>query len=313
MGLSVARDWQELFKSWAKPPSDTEEVKGGNAARMIKDAVRETGRLRQHRFTTYATGSYRNNTNIKLGSDVDIAVVLLDAFWWTIPAGRRPEEFGLGGSATYGLTAFRSDLGQALSDKFGRDVVPGNKTFDIAGNSYRLPADATPFLVHKAFSGRRNPDGTWHYTEGVETRSVNEPTRRIINWHDQHYKNGVTKNDATNRRYKRVARILKRLRDDMSGSGGPTARRVAGSVPSFLLECLAYNAPNECFNQADGSYYDDVRAVIQSAWNRTKDDSQAARLEEVNELKLLFGAHQAWEREEAHTFMLEAWRHVGFG
>ena len=308
----MARDWHELFKSWSKPPSETEEQKGSNAARMIKDAVRETGVLDGRNFSAYATGSYRNDTNIKLNSDVDVALVCHDAIYYTLPAGRSREEFGLGASASYGLTDFRRDLGVALTKKFGSDVNPGNKTFAIAGNTYRLPADATPFLVHRAYSGKKKPDGSWHYVEGVETRPVNNLSRRIINWHDQHYENGVAKNTATRRRYKRIARILKRLRDDMAASGTPAAKQAADRVPSFLLECLAYNAANDCYNKVEGSYYEDVRAVITATWNATKDDSRAGKLVEVNGRKSLFGSHQGWEREHAHTFLLLAWQHVGF-
>lgn len=308
----MARNWHELFKTWAKPPSDTEEDKGSRAAKMVNDAVRETGILAGRTFSVYPTGSYRNNTNIRLGSDVDIAIVLDDAFFYVLPPGRWADEFGLGQDATYGLADFRRDIGRALAMKFGADVTPGNKTFDIAGNSYRLPADATPFLRHREYTGRRNPDGTWQYHEGVETRSLNAPNRRIINWHQQHYENGVAKNKATNRRFKRVARILKKLRADMVTSGSPEARVAAAPMASFLLECLSFNAADNCFNRVDGTYYDDVKAVITAIWNSTKDDAVAAPLLEVNRMKLLFGDHQGWARSQVHEFLARAWNHVGF-
>ena len=308
----MPRDWHEQFKTWAKPPSETEEAKGSRAASMINDAVRETGILAGRNFSVYPTGSYRNNTNIRLGSDVDVALVSHDAIFYVLPPGHRPEEFGLGQTATYGLTEFRRDVGRALVAKFGTDVTPGNKTFDIAGNSYRLPADATPFLLHRTYTGHRNPDGTWHYYEGVETRPLNAPERRIINWHQDHYDNGVAKNKATNRRFKRVARILKQLREDMTTNGPPEAKAAATPIPSFLLECVSFNAQDTCFNKVEGSYYEDVKAVITALWNATKDDAVAAPLLEVNRRKALFGTHQGWTRAQAHEFLYRAWNHVGF-
>lgn len=308
----MARDWHELFRTWAKPPSETEEEKASRAAQMVREAVRGTGRLADHAFDVYPTGSYRNNTNIRLGSDVDIAIVLKGAFFYQLPSGRRPEEFGFGQGAAYGLAEFKRDLGLALRDAFGADLSEGNKTFDIAGNSYRLPADATPFLVHRAYSGNRLPDGQWQFVEGVETRPKNQPERRLINWHQQHYEWGVAKNTATNRRFKRVTRILKRLRDDMTAQGSPEAQRAAQSAASFLLECVAFNAADSCFNQSEGTYYQDVRSVIAAGWSATKGDDTAASLVEVSRRKTLFGGEQAWSRAQAHEFLLRAWRHVGF-
>ena len=82
-------DWHQKFKQWSKPPTDTEEAKASTPAELINKAVRDAKILENRNFRVYPTGSYRNNTNIKLGSDVDIALVLTDAFFYTLPAGRR--------------------------------------------------------------------------------------------------------------------------------------------------------------------------------------------------------------------------------
>jgi hypothetical protein len=308
----MATDWIETFKRWSKPPSETEEAKASRAARMINDAVRSTELLKSRDFVTYPTGSYRNNTNIRAGSDVDIAVVFKGAFFWTAPDGLTAEKLGFKGSATYGFKSFRTDLGKALVEKYGRDAQTGNKTFTIASNSGRLPADATPFLPHRRYTGNKK-DGKWEYLEGVETRPADGSGTRIINWHQQHYDNGVAKNSKTNRRYKRVARILKRLSVEMESKGSAQAQVAARAVPSFLIECLVYNCPDSCFNLEDGSYIKDVESVVRKSWNQTKTDESAKSLSEVSGLKALFGDHQAWTRAQAHEFMLHAWNYVGFG
>ncbi len=309
----MSSNWHETLKQWAKPPSESEEEKASNAARMISEAVRETGVLSSRAFNIYPTGSYRNNTNVRLGSDVDVALVLQDAFLYTLPDRVRAEDVGIPSVVSrYGLGEFRSDIGRALRQKFGTDVTPGNKTFDIAGNSYRLPADATPFVLHRYYTGKRFADGRWEYLEGVETRPANDPNRRIVNWHKEHYDSGVRRNAATNRRFKRVARILKRLRDDMKERGMPEARAACAPAASFLLECLAYIAPDTCFNREAGGYYEDVRAVISHAWNVTREDATASALLEVSGRKRLFGPEQGWTRAQAHEFLAQAWRRVGF-
>lgn len=306
------QDWVETFKSWARPPSEAEEDKASRAANMINEAIRASPALSRRSVAVYATGSYRNNTNVRLSSDVDVAIVLMDTFFYDIPVGAQPAIFGVGASAVYGLRDFRKDVGEALTAKFGRDATSGTKTFDIAENGGRLAADATPFLHHRRYDGTRNPDGSWRFIDGVETRPTNAPEKRIINWHQQHYANGVAKNDATKRRFKRVARILKRARVHMEASGTAKGRAAAVPMASFLLESLVYNCPNTCFAKQEGSYFEDVRSVISQAFHATKGDAEAASLVEVNNIKPLFGSHQSWTRAATNAFLQEAWQHLGF-
>jgi hypothetical protein len=305
-------DWHEQFKQWAKPPTDVEEAKASKAAELINKAVRETQILASVNFKVYPTGSYRNNTNIKLGSDVDVALVLTDAIYFSLPEGLTTADVGLGRDVTYGMAEFRRDVGRALTVQFGSTVTPGTKTFRIAANGSRLPADATPFLVHRQYTGRRDAQGRWEYHEGVELRPTDVPTRRIINWHDDHYDRGVARNTATRRRFKRVARILKQLREAMEARGNAEQRAAAAPAASFLLECLAYNAPDGCYNLQEGTYFDDVRAVIADGYQKTASDERANAMLEVNGRKLLFGSHQGWTRAQAHEFLLRAWQYVGF-
>jgi hypothetical protein len=305
-------DWHEQFKQWAKPPTDAEEARASKAAELINKAVRETQILAGVNFTVYPTGSYRNNTNIKLGSDVDVALVLSDAIYSSLPEGLTTADVGLGRDATYGMAEFRRDVGRALELQFGRAVTPGTKTFRIAGDASRLPADATPFLVHRRYSGRRDAHGRWEYDEGVEFRPTDAPGRRIINWHEDHYERGVARNTTTRRRFKRIARILKQLREAMETRGNAGERAAAAPAASFLLECLAYNAPDGCYNLQEGTYFDDVRAVITDGYQKTANDELASAMLEVSGRKPLFGSHQGWTRAQAREFLLRAWQYVGF-
>lgn len=83
-------------------------------------------------------------------------------------------------------------------------VTRGNKAFDLHSNSYRVDADVVACFEHR----RYNKDGT--YTKG--TQFTTKDGKTIVNFPEQHYANGVSKNNATGRRYKRVVRILKRLK-----------------------------------------------------------------------------------------------------
>jgi hypothetical protein len=309
------KDWHETFKVWAKPPSETEEAKGSHAADMIRKAIRGSSALANRNIDVYATGSYRNNTNTRLGGDMDVAVVLRDVVFNEFPqGGPTSQDFGFK-TSTYTFDAFREEVGQALRQHFGAgNVNSGPKAFNIRENTQRMDADVAAFFEHRQwYAGEKNSQGgQWRYHTGVEMRPANEPSRRIINWHQQHYEQGVARNDATRRRFKRITRILKRLRDEMKEKGSVAARAAAGATPSFLLECLTFNATDACFNRVEGSYYEDVKAVMLELWRATDNDASCARFVEVSRMKPLFAPGQPWTRPVAHEFLTRAWQHVSF-
>jgi len=300
--------WDETFTRWSKPASDTEEEKAAHAADMIRKAVREYAPLANRKIDVYATGSYRNNTNVR--SDSDIAVVCRDSMFFRLPAGSTADTFGITTPATYSFAEFRRDLEAALRQKFGNAVHPGDKTFNVPENTCRLEADVTPFFEFRRYSGARGAGLQWVYEEGVQSESRSGET--FTNWHEDHYREGVARNEQTRRRFKRVARILKNTKGHMAENGTRSARASTEKVPSFLIECLAFNAPDTCFNLAENGYANDVKAVIRHLWNATKPDSSWQDMREVSRRKTLFLDGQKWTPEVANAFLLEAWNHLGF-
>src|SRR5262245_56516830 len=83
----TAKDWEETFRRWASPPSDSEEAKCERAERMIRDAVFADAWLNDRVARVFAKGSYANNTNARLESDVDIGVEAKCFFYESDPAG----------------------------------------------------------------------------------------------------------------------------------------------------------------------------------------------------------------------------------
>jgi hypothetical protein len=306
----MIQQWHERFSEWSKPPTEFEEKKGSTAAEMINDALRAYPPLSSHRFTVYPTGSYRNNTNVRLGSDIDIAVVLSESFFPVIPSGLDRNALELS-DATYTLDDFRDDVGKALALKFGSSAVtPGDITFNVRESSRRQDADVTPFLQHRCYTGSRRSDGSWDFHEGAETRPRKDSSRRIVNWHEQHYVQGVQRNIETSRRFKRITRILKRLRDHMLiESAGQESSSVG--TPSFLIECLVYNVPDSCFNRNQAGYYDDVYATLSHLWVFTLNDQTCEGFVEVSRMKRLFSPGQAWTRVDAHNFIKRAYLRLG--
>lgn len=88
MGVNkLARDWENQFRIWAKPPSETEQEKQANAENMIRDAISEYVPLQSHQIAVFAQGSYRNNRNVRLDSDVDICACCKDTSFFDLSQG----------------------------------------------------------------------------------------------------------------------------------------------------------------------------------------------------------------------------------
>jgi hypothetical protein len=296
-------EWEEKFRSWMGSASDTEKARREHAVSMIYDAIRASRALQAHETTVFAQGSFRNNTNIPEESDVDVCVLCSDTIHLDtsgVPSFTHAGA-GLTSPASYPYSAFKNDVGNALVAKFGASAVkPGNKAFDIRDTSYRVEADVVAAIEHRHYTSQTRyiqPAGTFFWADDG---------KGVTNWPEQHYSNGVNKNQNTGRRFKGVTRVLKELRFEMVDAGIAAAR----PIPSYLVECLVFNAPNPVFGHS--FVYDDVREVIASVYLATRTDEPCKEWGEVNEIKYLFRPGQSWTREQANAFLLAAWRFVGF-
>ena len=295
---------EESFTSWSQGPADTESAKCENAEGMVRKAIKADETLGELNISVFAQGSYLARTNIRQDSDVDICVCCYDSFIADYPPGKTREDFG-NVAATLKSSEFKDIVETALKNYFGAaGVTRGNKAFDVHANSYRIDADVVPTFEHRRYTGDNNPDGTPRYLSGVALRP--DKGDLIRNWPQQNYDNGVARNNDTGRSYKRVIRILKRLRNKIQDEKIPEASNIA----SFLIECLVWNAPPEAFQH--DTYTAIVRHVLADVWNRTRKDEDCKEWGEVNELKYLFRASQPWTREQANKFLNAAWNYIGY-
>ncbi|MBW2739382.1 MAG: nucleotidyltransferase [Deltaproteobacteria bacterium] len=295
----MSRDWEAQFREWAKPPGKSEQDRCDNAASAIRNAIKASDKLRVRDVSIFAQGSYRNNTNVRKDSDVDIGILCTDTFFHDpLPEGWTQERLGFS-DVTYHYDQYKNEVEEALVNYFGRTAVKrGNKAIDVHETSYHVEADVAAFFEHRRYKG----DGT--YLEGVELRTDKE-NRRIINWPEQHYENGVGKNNATGTRFKSIVRVLKSLSNEMTGQG------VGGAdVPGFLVECLVWNVPNNEFQNS--TYRADVRAALAFLFNNTRSHDDCKDWGEVSDLIYLFHSEQKWTWQQAHAFTSAAWDYIGF-
>lgn len=294
----MARDWEAQFRKWAKAPGKMERDRCENAASAIRNAINASDKLQARSISIFAHGSYRNNTNVRKDSDVDIGVLCTDTQFNDYPDGMSRDDFGLI-PATYQYDQYKNEIEQALVQYFGRGAVKrGNKAFDVHETSYHVEADVAAFFEHR----RYKKDGT--FLEGVELRT-DEYRKRVINWPEQHYENGVSKNKQTGTRFKSIVRVLKVLSNEMT-----EARVSGGDIPGFLIECLVWNVPNDNFQHYN--YTADVRAALAFLFNNTMTQEACKEWGEVSELIYLFHSGQKWTWQQAHAFTSAAWDYVGF-
>jgi predicted nucleotidyltransferase len=302
-GAKPSREWEATFTSWGAAPATTEQTKCENAERAVRKAICASTKLSSKNIEIFTQGSYANRTNVRQDSDVDICVMYAGAFFpdYSMSDGLSDSTLGYT-DGHYLYSEFKNDVGAALVSFFGHEhVARGSKAFDVHANTYRIDADVVPAFEHRRFHG--TPQNNWQYSG---TQIIPDNGGKIVNWPKQNYDNGVTKNDATGRRYKTVTRILKRLRNEMADEGYDAAK----PIPSYLIECLVWNVPDNDLGNA--TLRADVRHALAHLWNQTRVYESCKEWGEVNELKYLFRGAQPWTREQVNSFLQAAWDYIGF-
>jgi len=294
--------WEDTFRFWGSPPGQTEKEKMENTENAIKNAIQKDTKLSQMDISVFTQGSYKSRTSIRQDSDVDVCVCLNSTFFEHYPEGKTREDYGnIEGSISF--VEFKNLVEAALKNYFGSNGISrGNKAFDVHSNSYRVDADVLPAFAYRYYCG----DGENDYIKPEGVGFLTDDGIRINNWPKQVYENGVSKQDNTGERYKKMVRIIKKMRNKMQEDSVDAAT----DVHSFLIESLVWNVPVQGFNHED--YYDDVRYVIADCFNKTLKDDDCKSLCEVNDIKYLFHLSQRWTRLQAHNFFDAAWNYVGF-
>jgi hypothetical protein len=195
----------------------------------------------------FLQGSYKNDTNVYGDSDVDIVLCHTGAFYADIsrlsPEDRQAYD-AAGGSATYRYVDFRQDATEYITGLYN-NVDAGEKALFIpGGNSGRRDADvlvASELRRYYEFKSWENQ----HFDEGV---CFFPPSgSRIENFPKLHSDNCTRKHQNTKGYFKPMVRIFKNMRNTMIGK----ELLADGVAPSYFIEGMLYNVPNDKF---DGTY-----------------------------------------------------------
>lgn len=253
---------ERMLTEYALPLSQTEDQRCKNAINMVRDALKNIGYTTPHsvpgtlvadsyaytyelkhsggrRVKLMIQGSYANNTNVRQNSDVDIAVILESTFEARYRNGATDRDYGHI-SSDDNVVAFKNDVEHILRNYFVSGVERKNKSIKIHGNTYRVDADSVPCIRYRDYRNDYTNNSSC-YVGGIKI--VADDGEVIYNYPEQHIINGKEKNVATRHLYKKMVRIMKKMRYLMKEQSIAAASKVS----SFALESLLWNISNEWY------------------------------------------------------------------
>lgn len=298
----MAKYSEEQLTGWTKPPSNSEQTELENSERMVRDAINSDEKLNKISPETFGQGSYANDTNVRLKSDIDINVRYTDSFYFDLPENTTETDLGFYRlpAAGYTFDEYKNDVENALVKKFGRDQVKRkDKCLTILGNTYRIQTDVVPTWNYRGY----NKDGT--YILGA-LFIPDSSFMGTVNFPKQHIQNAINKNSNTFRRFKRLTRLHRKLRYKMIYDG----EKVCDNITSFLLECLVWNVPNRIMNDND-SWTDRLKESIVYIYEQTNDEETCKEWGEVSELLYLFVGRK-WTYKDVNSYMVLLWNHLEY-
>ena len=292
---------EQQIAKMASPISQTEEEKCKRAIRMVRDALEglnytdDGHEIRTDYSETYSfslemrkkftdvrikllvQGSYANKTNIRTESDVDVAVILESTFIPEYRTGINREQYNFS-DGTFSISNLKDDVEKALNHHFGYDGVERHdKSIKVIGNTYRVDADVVPAYRYRDYRNDYRLDSS-NYVGGIMI--IPDSGGRIINYPEQHIKNGIEKNKRTNYYFKKTVRIIKSMREELKTNG----YTVSSKISSFGLESMLWNVSDNNFNKyySLGYNFDEVlRWLIENM-------ERFSTFKEANVIKPLF-------------------------
>jgi hypothetical protein len=188
---------------------------------------------------------------------------------------------------------FKDHIFSALEEQFGAvHVHRHDKCINVDESRLIMKADIVPCFPARTYKAYGEFDA------GVSIRC--DSGEEILNYPEQHYTNGVTKNTTTATRFKKMVRCFKRMENHLVST-----RIEIDPLPSFFMESLIYNCPNYLFSPE--SYVDTFRNLMVHLVALLDDTARSGGMMEVNEVKTLFKDGQTWTTEEALNLAALAW------
>lgn len=190
----------DQLSNWTKPAFGNEEQLATDTEAAIRHAIQQHPTLANLDIRVLPKGSFKNNTNVRRDSDIDIAVVNQSHIMLEYTEGATMAHANLIPYTGMSREDYKAAVGAAMRNEFGATNIDssGNRVFRLRGSSTVMDADIIPSTQYW-YVGQ-----DWQ-RKGIELILDNPDGQRHFNYPDQHYDNGVAKNNRTSRRYNRSA------------------------------------------------------------------------------------------------------------
>jgi hypothetical protein len=231
------------LETWSNPGADGSAMTTYNRVKNVLNADDSVPNRKDKDFQVYLQGSYKNSTNIYADSDVDI-VVQLDSTWRrnlsNLSKGQEQKYKQAYSSASYGWKDFHSDIVDTLREYYGYSAVSvEDRALILESDSLSLTADIVVCQLYRRYN-RFNDKQDQDYDEGIIFWDLSTD-EKIIGYPKIHHENGAEENQTVNERYRETIRIFKNARSYLADKGEISE----DLAPSYFVECLLYNVPNE--------------------------------------------------------------------
>ena len=235
---------EQQLETWSNTGADTGSKR---AYDRVKNIIDSSSFSKKSDADIFLQGSYANTTHIRADSDIDVVVKLRNV--WNsdkskLSDAEKQEYDKATSNATYGHDELRRELVAIFRGVLGvQNVEESKKCIRLKlGDSY-LNADIIPCLsyrIYLSFSSTKQDN----YIEGIAIKKTDGVM--VYNFPKHHLDNGVRKHQNTSDYYKKVVRILKNMRNRLTDD----AKIIDGIAPSYFVECLVYNVPNNNFGSS---------------------------------------------------------------
>ena len=292
---------EQQLTSWANQGATVTAKNTYASIQMaLKASTSPISHLIDNQIQVYLQGSYGNDTNIRGDSDVDV-VVEYNGAWGSDLSNLSDEELEAyrrdHSSAEYTFTQLREDVITALENYYGVAFIePGNKAIKVLPSSGRLKADVIPAMQYKKFYYYFGRDSQ-NFARGIKFVAQNTG-RIVINYPKEHLKNGQGKNsrEQTNGWYKPTVRMFKNARSALLDAGWLDE----GQAPSYFVESLLYNVPNNLFGGSYKYTFDNITEYL----NGMDEDSLRSLQCQNGMLPLIGASDEQWNLEDAVMFIV---------
>ncbi len=231
-------------------------------------------------YDIFLQGSYKNDTNLRQDSDVDVVVQLAVELQARVAkvSNARLEQDKHHILACEKWRFFRKQMLEALRATYGTEAVkPGRKSLKLAKG--KIPASADLVVTIRCGNGL--------------AFYLPDEHRWVVSYPQQHYKRGLKKEKSTNNRYKRTIRMFKSARNHLVENDIIKSK----TASSYFIECLLYNVPDNLFKGDFRQTYNGIVTYLKTA-NLKQFNSQ-------NGLRQLFGTlKDQWNVSDAQKFVL---------